>query len=154
MSKRRVLGRKDVRKLSEEIEALLGPVDFNTLSQAQVEGGVIVYLLDGVVQFARIGDTLFPTLNNPDLVELPSIVVDMGAIPYICNGADVMAPGIKEVRGDFGEGGLIVVRDVEHEKALAIGASLASSGEIKTMKKGKGVKNLHYVGDKIWKVIV
>ena len=154
LSKRRVLGRKDVKRLNDEIEALLGPVEFNTLGQAQAEDDVIVYLLDGVVQFARQNDTLFPTLNNPSLGELPSVSVDMGAIPYVCNGADVMAPGIKEVRGDFKEGGLVVVRDIEHGKALAIGASLVSSSEIKGMKKGKAIRNIHYVGDKLWKAIV
>ncbi len=153
LSKRRVLGRKDVRRLSDEIEALLGPVEFNTLGQAQVDGDVIVYLLDGVVQFARRNDTLFPTLNNHNLGELPSISVDMGAIPYVCNGADVMAPGIKEVQGDFEDRELVVVRDIEHGKALAVGASLASSSEIKAMKKGKAVRNLHYIGDRLWKAL-
>jgi PUA-domain protein len=153
LSKRRVLGRKDARRLSDEIEALLGPVELNTLGQAQVDDDIIVYLLDGIVQFARRYDTLFPTLNNPNLGELPSVSVDMGAIPYVCNGADVMAPGIKEVKRDFEKGGLVVVRDIKHGKALAIGTSLASSSEIRAMKKGKAIRNLHYVGDKIWKAI-
>lgn len=153
LSKRRVLGRKDARRLSDEIEALLGSVEFITIGQARVDGDVIVYLLDGVVQFARRNDTLFPTLNNPNLGELPSVSVDMGAISYVCNGADVMVPGIKEVRRDFEKGGLVVVKDIEHGKALAIGASLASSSEIRAMKKGKAIRNLHYVGDKIWKAI-
>lgn len=153
LSKRRVLGRKDARRLNNEIEALLGPVEFITLGQAQVDYDVIVYLLDGVVQFARRNDILFPTLNNPKLGELPSVSVDMGAIPYVCNGADVMAPGIKEVRRDFEEGKLVVVRDIEHGKALAIGASLVSSIEIKALKKGKAIRNIHYVGDKLWKAI-
>jgi PUA domain protein len=153
LSKRRVLGRKDARRLSGEIEALLGPVAFNTLGQAQVDSDAIVYLLDGVVQFARRNGTLFPTLNNSNLWELPSVSVDMGAIPYVCNGADVMAPGIKEVKGNFKEGELVVVRDIEHGKALAVGASLVSSSEIKAIKKGKAVRNLHYVGDRLWKAL-
>lgn len=153
LSKRRVLGRKDARRLSDEIKALLGPVEFKTLGQAQVDGDIIVYLFNGIVQFARRNGTLFPTLNNHNLRELPFVSVDMGAIPYVCNGADVMAPGIKVVQGDFEEGELVVVRDIEYGKALAIGASLASSSEIRVMKKGKAIRNIHYVGDKIWKAI-
>ena len=75
----------------------------------------------------------------------------MGAIPYVCNGADVMAPGIKEIKGEFEEGDLVVVRDVEHGKALAIGKALVGSDEMKEMRKGKAVTNLHHVGDKLWK---
>jgi PUA domain protein len=77
----------------------------------------------------------------------------MGAIPYVCKGADVMAPGIKEVRGEFEAGELIVVRDVNHSKALAIGKALVRSDEMRGMGKGKAIKNLHYVGDKLWQVI-
>ena len=153
LSKRRVLGRKHARRLNDEIEELLGPVKFNTLGQAQVDGDVIVYLLDGVVQFARRNDTLFPTLNNPNLSEMPSVSVDMGAIPYVCNGADVMAPGIMEVLGDFRCSQLVVIRDIEYGKALAVGVSLISSSEIKKMDKGKAIMNLHYVGDKLWKAL-
>lgn len=153
LSKRRVLRRRDARRLMEDARALLGSVESNTVEQAQVEDGTTVYLLDGAVQLARREDTLFPTLNSPHLVELPSVVVDMGAIPYVCNGADVMAPGIKEVGGDFEEGGLVVVRDIEHGKALVIGKAIVSSEEMKEMKKGKAVKNLHHVGDKLWKAI-
>jgi len=47
----------------------------------------------------------------------------------------------------------VVIRDVEHGKALAIGASLVSSSDIKAIKKGKAVRNLHYVGDRLWKAL-
>ena len=50
----------------------------------------------------------------------------MGAIPYICKGADVMAPGIKEIPLNFNEGDIVVVRDIKHRKALAIGKALKS----------------------------
>jgi len=42
------------------------------------------------------------------------------------------------------------VRDIRYSKALAIGKALKSSVEIMAEKKGKVIKNLHYVGDKIW----
>jgi predicted RNA-binding protein (TIGR00451 family) len=74
----------------------------------------------------------------------------MGAIPFVCKGADVMAPGITEIKTPFEEGALVVIRDVKHGKALALGKALRSSTSIMTEKKGKVIKNLHYVGDKIW----
>lgn len=153
LSKRKALRRKDARKIKEKAEALLGPIESSRIDQAEIEDWARVYLLEGTIQLAFRDDTLFPALTNPLIARLPSIVVDMGAVPYVCKGADVMAPGIKEVREEFEAGDLIVVRDVNHGKALAIGKALVRSEEIRGMGKGKAVKNLHHVGDKLWQAL-
>ena len=148
--KRKVLGRKDVRRLKEEAGSLLGSVDTNAVSQATLEDRSTVYIFFKEAILARKKDFLIPTLINPAIDDLPSALVDMGAIPYVCNGADVMAPGIMDIEGGFEKDGLLVIRDVKHRKALGIGAALYSSEEMKGLKKGKAILNLHYVGDKIW----
>jgi len=148
--KRKVLGRKDVRSLKEEAGSLLGSVDTNAVSQATLEDGSTVYIFFKEAILARKKNSLFPTLINSAIDDLPSALVDMGAIPYVCNGADVMAPGIMGIEGGFEKDGLLVIRDVKHRKALGIGAALYSSEEMKGLKKGKAILNLHYVGDKIW----
>ena len=148
--KRKVLGRRDVRSLKEEAGSLLGSVDTNAVSQATLEDGSMVYIFFKEVILARKKGILFPTLINSAIGDLPSVLVDMGAIPYVCNGADVMAPGIMNIEGDFEKDGLLVIRDVKHGKALGIGAAQYSSEEMKGLKKGKAILNLHYVGDKIW----
>lgn len=153
LRKRRALRRRDTYKLREEAGALLEDLESNRVDQASIEDGTEVYLVDGVVQLASRDETLFPTLLNPNVERLPSIVVDMGAIPYVCNGADVMVPGIKEIKGEFEEGDLVVVRDIEHGKALAIGKALVGYDEMSQMRKGKAVTNLHHVGDKLWKAL-
>ena len=148
--KRKVLGRRDVRNLKEEAGALLGSVDTNAVSQAMLEDGSTVYIFFKEAILARKKDILFPTLINSAVEGLPSALVDMGAIPYVCNGADVMAPGIMGIEGEFEKDELLVIRDIKHKKALGIGAALYSSEEMKGLKKGKAILNLHYVGDKIW----
>lgn len=153
LKKKRAMKRKDAKRLGEEAKDVLGTVDSKSFMQAEAEDGTTVYLLDGEALLARREGTLFPTLIHPRLDDLPSIVVDMGAIPYVCNGADVMAPGIVEVTGGFSEGELVVIRDVTHGKALSVGVSLASSEEMREMRKGKAIRNLHHVGDKIWQAI-
>ncbi len=152
LHKRRVMRRKDARRLLEEAAILLGGAQPATVEQAEFDG-TIVYVLDGAAHLVRAGSILFPTLTCPHLGGLSSVVVDMGAIPHVCNGADVMAPGVVEVRGDFEEGDLVVVRDERHGKALAVGRALKSSEGISLTDKGKVVENLHYVGDKLWKAI-
>ncbi|MFQ6052853.1 MAG: PUA domain-containing protein [Candidatus Bathyarchaeia archaeon] len=151
LRKLRVLRRRDARRLVEEAAPLLGDAVPATVQQAELDDGTVIYLLDGAPLLARAGGVLFPTLTSPCLEGLPSVVVDMGAVPYVCNGADVMAPGIVEVRGDFEEGGLVVVRDVRHGKALSVGTALTSSDEMRAAEGGKVVRNLHYVGDRLWR---
>ena len=108
-----------------------------------------VFLLNDRIEFIEDDNGLYPFLGGSYLVSMPKVVVDMGAIRFVCNGADVMAPGIVEV-DEFDKGSLVVIREVTYGKALAVGKALMSSGEIISNKNGKAVKNLHYVGDKLW----
>jgi PUA-domain protein len=142
--------RKDVRRLRDEAGALLQD-ETNSIVQAETEDGLTVFIIDGDIKLARRDDALFPTLLNESVDELPSVLVDMGAIPYVCNGADVMSPGITDIDGEFNEGDLVIVRDERHRKALAVGLALVKSGDMREMPKGKAVKSIHYVGDKLWK---
>ena len=149
LRKRKSLKRKTAKRLVEELSSVFGEIDTERVESAQLEG-VTVYILDDVVEFVRDGDTLFPYLGGSHVDGLPRVIVDMGAIPYVCNGADIMAPGITDM-DSFEAGDLVVVRDVAHGKALAIGKALKSSSDIEASKKGRVIENLHYVGDSLWK---
>lgn len=82
--------------------------------------------------------------------ELPSVYVDAGAVPRILNGADVMAPGIRKIEGEFSPGRKVVVRELEKGRPIAIGVALVESKDIPQMGKGKAISNLHYLGDEYW----
>lgn len=108
-------------------------------------------LIDGKPMLFKAGDTILPTLMASDiLARLPKVVVDMGAVRFVCNGADVMAPGIVRYEGNFGIGDVVVVVDVQHGKPLALGEIKYSSEEVKTVKQGPVIKSKHFVSDKIW----
>ncbi len=110
-----------------------------------------IYLVDEFPLLIRTNEGLIPTFFFDALMSfLPKIVVDMGALPHLCNGSDLMAPGIKEVKGTFKERSLLVIIDEKHAKPVAIGKSLFDSETIKKLKQGKVLENLHYVGDQIW----
>ena len=117
--KRRVLGRRDVRSLKDEAGALLGSIDTNSVSQATLQDGSTVYLFFKEAILARKKGALFPTLINSAITDLPSALVDMGAIPFVCNGADIMAPGIMEIEGEFD-------KKVRHDRAGLL--SMANRG--------------------------
>ena len=110
-----------------------------------------VFLVNGRPSFIEAEGKFYPTLIFAELITaMPKLVVDMGAIPHICKGADVMAPGIREFRGDFCKGDLVVVIDEKHGKAIAVGEALLDSEEAKKTNRGPIVKNIHFVGDKAW----
>lgn len=113
-----------------------------------------IYLVDGEPILAKVNNRLIPTLRfSQALSSLPSVIVNMGAVPAICNGADVMAPGVVATDGDFQEGKLVVVRDERHRKLLALGIALVNKAQIASSDRGKVVMNIHYVGDWLWKLM-
>ncbi len=98
----------------------------------------------------QIGESYLPFLSETRLLEkFPKTVVDAGAIKFVCNGANVMRPGIKKFT-EFQKDDIICVVDEVHNKFLAVGKTLVSSAEMSSMTKGEVVKNLHYISDKYW----
>lgn len=121
---------------------------------AELRDGKNLVIIGGRPLFVELERELVPTLLFVELIErLPKVFVDKGAIPHICNGADIMAPGIVKIDGEFKDGELVAVLDEKHGKAIAIARALMSSESIKALKKGKVLKNVHYIGDSIWKII-
>ncbi len=113
-----------------------------------------VLLIEGKPMLFKIGAEVSPTLLATEiLAQVPKVVVDMGAIPHVCNGADIMAPGIVRYEGEFSKDDFVLVIDVKYSKPLAIGKALHNTETAKSTKKGVTVKNVHYVGDVVWNFI-
>jgi len=141
-----------LNKASEKLKINLG-----TLIDAKANIEVIeidcgeVFLINGKPLLFRTGEDVFPTLFFKEISALlPTVVVDMGAVPYVCNGADVMAPGIVRITGEFSKGDIVLVADEKHGKPLALGEILYDAENAKNVKQGVVVKNVHWVSDKIW----
>ena len=139
---------KDAKKLLNKLSGVFGELKAKKVEIAEFEERKI-YIFDDVIEFVEDENGLYPYLGSSYVDKLPKVAVDMGAIRFVCNGADVMAPGITDV-DEFDEGSIIVIRDMTHDKALAIGKARKSSEEITRDKKGKVIQNIHYVGDKLW----
>jgi PUA domain protein len=113
-----------------------------------------IIFVDGLpVAFKREGQFVPVLTNTIALEKMPRIIVDMGAVPHVVGGADIMAPGIRRVEGSFGEKELVVIIDEKHGKFLSVGRSLLSSETLAATKKGKVIANVHYVGDPVWETI-
>src|SRR5450756_1590277 len=150
---------KEAKQIVEEASKTL-KLDLETLFGSKVNVEVVesdvglIYLIDGKPVLFKAGDRVLPTLLFTGFTaKAPKIVVDMGAIPYVCKGATVMAPGIVHIEGEFGKGELVLIVDMKHGKALALGESLLDAETARQTKKGPVVKTLHYVSDKVWDYI-
>ncbi len=99
-------------------------------------------------------EILIPTLKllqtHPAL--LKTITIDMNAIKFIINGADVMRPGITNIDDNIQPSQPICIIDQTHKKPLAIGISQHSTEQLRILTTGKVIKNIHYVGDELWKI--
>jgi len=109
-------------------------------------------LIGDSLKILRINDEYIPFLSEIKLLErFPNVVVDMGAVKFMCNGANVMRPGIKNY-SDFSKDDIICVVEESQHKFLAVGKALVNSSEMKEMSKGEVIKNLHYISDKYWEI--
>ncbi|MGZ4932659.1 MAG: RNA-binding protein [Halobacteriota archaeon] len=111
-------------------------------------------LLNGVPIALCIDKTPFFTVRGA--IELNPqrhlVTVDMGAVRFIRNGADVMSPGIVDADESITPGDFVVIIDERHKKPLGTGTALVTGIEMIHETKGKAVRIVHHVGDKIWHV--
>jgi len=99
-----------------------------------------------------VGNNILPFLSETTILKkFPSVVVDMGAIRFVCKGANIMRPGIKEF-SDFKKGDIVCIIEESQQKFLAVGIAEMSSDELKEAKKGEVIKNIHYISDNFWEI--
>lgn len=155
IKKRHSMKKKDIKELKAYIR---NEINENLVTEGEYEmcklsNGWEIILVDKVPSFLVIEEVTIPSLKllvkNKVKDFKKYVVVDMGAVPYIANGADVMAPGIVEI-GAFGEGEFVFVGDEKNGKILSIGRSLVSSEDLTEKNEGKAIETLHYVGDVFW----
>jgi len=102
------------------------------------------------IKILKVEDDYLPFLSETEMLEkFPSVTVDMGAVKFMCKGANLMRPGIKEFT-EFEKDKLVCIVEESQHKFLAVGKSVVSSSELETVDKGEVIKNIHYVSDKFW----
>lgn len=104
------------------------------------------------LKILKIDQEFIPFLSEINLLKkFPCVIVDMGAVKFMCNGANVMRPGIKNY-SKFEKDDIVCIVEESQHKFLAVGKALMSSDELNSIEKGEILKNLHYISDKFWDV--
>lgn len=146
------LSKNDIWQLTEKLKRDLGKTDLiSTKDRVELVDGTI-YLVNNSPRYFKQGERILPVLRfcleQPEL--LRTVTVDMGAIPFITKGADVMRPGVMHIDEEIKKDEFIIVADEKHHKALCIGQAMMNGKDMKSAEKGVVIKNWHYVGDRIW----
>ncbi|WP_456327355.1 DUF1947 domain-containing protein [Archaeoglobus sp.] len=148
--KRYRLRKKDSKEISKFFEKNYGvsikgdmeKFEFDDLNIITVDNEPIILEYEGRYYFTVYGVIKFKP-------EKGRVVVDEGAMPYIMRGADVMKPGIVEADESIKAGDFVYVAVEGKLTPLAVGIALINGVEMKG-GKGKAVKNIHHLKDKIW----
>jgi PUA-domain protein len=154
MMKRIQLSKSDVKKFNQEIEKNYCVSEFFS-KKDKLERVVFddyeVISKDGNYLFFFVEDRLVPTLK---LLQgqnmLKKVTVDMGAVPFVIKGADIMRPGITVWENGILKDMIVSIIDEKNGKALGIGKMLVSGEELSNVDKGKVIKSIHFVGDALW----
>ena len=153
--KRKRMRAKDIKVISAVLESELGVPVFSEDSPVDLAESTEFNLLFvgsdilGLVVDGR------PFLTVRGIIKYKPtkrfVTIDMGAVPFIINGADCMGPGIVEADENINIGDLVWIRDEKNKVPLAVGISERSGAELIAKKNGKAIKMIHNVGDKLWK---
>ena len=141
----------------ENIERTLGTPLVGLDQKERFEEGILddgsrVLLLNDTILFFEYDGLIVPTIHAllSGNVSLPKITVDMGAVKYVVNGADIMRPGITKIDEGIQVGSVVVIVDERHGKPLAIGISQFNTEAMRDFESGKMIKSIHYVNDALW----
>ena len=116
---------------------------YQILNDAQIITGEGLKIL-------KINEDYLPFLSETEILKkFPSVEVDMGAVKFMCKGANLMRPGIKKFT-EFEKEKLVCIVEETHHKFLAVGKAMVSSSELEKMEKGEVIQNIHYISDKFW----
>ena len=153
--KRKRMREKEIKALSKNLQEIFGVPVFDerdAVDMAESSDFNVIFVGQDILGIVYEEKPFLPIRGllkyRP---EARSVTVDMGAVPFVTNGADVMGPGILDADDSVQEGDLVWIKDVKNGVPLAIGKALRSGTDLKSKAGGKAIKTIHFVGDKLWK---
>ena len=145
---------KDIKNLQDELIFIFKTSFFNEKSSVEIgdyEEYKIIFV-DGEPCFIFYNDKIVFTLHGINKYKPKNnyVIVDMGAVKFVTNGADVMTPGIIDADKNIKQDEQVWICDEKHKKPLAIGIAIIDGEQMITEEKGKAINTIHWVGDKLW----
>lgn len=150
--KRNYLKKKKIKEIKKELGEYSSIISDNSKVEYLEADPNSFILVDDEPYIILIEDKPYPTLKAALSGNLTgkTVTVDMGAIKFVSNGADIMSPGIVNADENIEPDDIVLIIDETHKKPLAIGVSLITGSEMVNNDIGKAIETKHYVGDNIW----
>ena len=148
---------KEIKKIQNELQNTFNCKFFN--DKSSVETGefdeIKTIFINQEPCFIIHENQIIFTLHgiNKYKPEKNYVIVDMGAVKFVTNGADVMTPGIVDADDNIKENDQVWICDERNHKPLGVGIALITGEQMIKREKGKAIKVIHYVGDKIWNFV-
>ena len=154
VKKRRPINKKEAKLINEgiiyshgiNISAKAGEYEKGISENFDViilGGNIIALIMDDKIHLTVRGLLIHP-------VNRAWVQVDLGAVPFVCNGANVMSAGINSVSPEIVKGQYVWIREENHHKPLGIGRTIIDAETMLNSQKGKAVKLIHHIGDRVW----
>ena len=157
IKKRKILSKKEKKLFYENLakefgEIISSHIELSTMLEEVITDEGTLIVRSGKIWFFYFDSRIIPSIYflRESNFKLPEIVVDIGAIRFITNGADVMAPGVVLFDEAISKHDVVAIHEEKADTIIAVGSSLIDGHEFEKTKKGKVVKMLHYLKDNIW----
>ena len=145
---------KEIKNLQNELRSTFNSVTFDkkTSFESGEYEGIKLFFLDNIPCFMIYKNKILFTIHglNRYTPKEKYVVVDMGAVKFVTNGADVMAPGIVDADTNIAENDQVWICDVNNKKPLAVGIAIISGDQMVAENSGKAIITIHHVGDMLW----
>lgn len=162
IKRRKELSSSKIRELIEYVKSNYGAKSgylfetANKIERWEIKRGSAI-ALDGIILFIEKNGIIVPTVklaqDKQEHLDLPEVVVDMGAVPYVCRGARIMRPGIVELpKPETKKGQIVQIRDEKNHVVIAIGRLEMNGVDIQQVNKGPVIENITWVGDIYWQL--
>lgn len=142
------MGGQEIKKLNKELTKNFGIAleakAFLKCSKSEIGN---VYSINEPL-FVKTRDDIFPTvyLLASQKSCLPRILTNEFVIERMCNGADLMVPGIWKA-DKFDKGSIVQICLYSDLSVHAVGRALMCSDEVEKAQEGKAIQNIHFRGD-------
>ncbi|MCP4762939.1 MAG: DUF1947 domain-containing protein [archaeon] len=161
IKQRHMLKSKDVKVLKTKLIECFGSDNISQLfgnktriEWIKLENREELIVVNGILCFWFLKDKYIPLMSmliNSEIdFKMKTVEVDMGAIRFVTNGADIMRPGITEIDPEILKDDIIKIIDIKNKRPLAVGSAMLDAGDMEKQETGKVIKNIHTITDDIW----
>ena len=151
------LKRKEIREIQNRLKKTFNCdiFDGKTAVEAGDFEGIKLIFVNDEPCFMIHGNKIVFTLHGLNKYKPKEnfVIIDMGAVKFVTNGADVMSPGIVDADSNINENDQVWICDERHHRPLAVGIAIMNGEQMISEGKGNSVQVIHYVGDRVWNFI-